>query len=183
MYFEGNRLHLFSAPGKAKMYFLIDWIAWGRVKRRSLLTLVLNPSYPLYDHPKEEEKGQEKNRWSRDSSIWLTLCGKCNILPIMMSWEGTYRWLASSIKGNSLSSLITRLICNCLWNLAGLGFSMGNHLMLVMSVMRLCFGLGLELIPCVGSSPRRKIAGSFTHGAFLLLSLTLRSLLVVLLLV
>lgn len=94
------------------MYFLIDWIAWGRVKRRSvtLLTLVLNPSYPLYDHPKEEEKGQEKNRWSRDSSIWLTLCGKCNILPIMMSWEGTYRWLASSIKGNSLSSLITRLM-------------------------------------------------------------------------
>lgn len=51
------------------MYFLIDWIAWGRVKRRSvtLLTLVLNKSYPLYDHPKEDSS----------ESFFLSLSVEC----------------------------------------------------------------------------------------------------------
>ena len=44
------------------------------------------------------------------SSIWISLCGKCNIPSVAMNWEDTLRWMAQTFRGNSLSSLTARLM-------------------------------------------------------------------------
>lgn len=47
---------------------------------------------------------------SFSSSIWISLCGKCNIPSVAMNWEDTLRWMAQTFRGNSLSSLTARLM-------------------------------------------------------------------------